>query len=245
VLILDRVTGASRWFDSDSFTVDHYLNAYEDGTTIVFDGTVTQTLQTVAGLNVDDFFPFTHFDAPSPFSSPELWRFVVDLETGTVKHDRIGEYSAEFVRPNETLMGRAIRYGYMAGVESPRPDSHGFNVLVKHDYATGSSVFQRLSAAYDMTSGEPVFVPREGATAEDDGWILCVWSDPRRNASELVILAAQDFDGEPIARVRLDHHVPIGFHGNWIPDAALLAPREPAIGARLAQPVAAPELART
>jgi carotenoid cleavage dioxygenase-like enzyme len=34
-----------------------------------------------------------------------------------------------------------------------------------------------------------------------------------------VILAAQDFTGEPIARVHLPVRVPLGLHGSWIPDA--------------------------
>ena len=67
-----------------------------------------------------------------------------------------------------------------------------------------------------MIPGEPIFVPKPGAAAEDEGWIMAVWWDPLRNASEMVIHEAQDFDGEPAARIQLDHHVPLGFHGNWI-----------------------------
>ena len=37
--------------------------------------------------------------------------------------------------------------------------------------------------------------------------------------SDLVILDAQDFAGEPVATVHLPQRVPFGFHGNWIPDA--------------------------
>jgi hypothetical protein len=61
----------------------------------------------------------------------------------------------------------------------------------------------------------------------------------------MTIFAAQDFEGEPVARVRLDHHVPIGFHGNWISDAALLAPTMPERSASPGIPVAAREMART
>ena len=39
-----------------------------------------------------------------------------------------------------------------------------------------------------------------------------------RGAADLVILAAQDFGGEPVARVHLPARVPLGFHGSWIPD---------------------------
>jgi carotenoid cleavage dioxygenase len=43
--------------------------------------------------------------------------------------------------------------------------------------------------------------------------------NPERGASDLLILAAQDFTGEPVARIHLPGRVPLGFHGSWIPDA--------------------------
>jgi carotenoid cleavage dioxygenase len=215
-LIVRRDNGHSRWFETDSFTVGHYLNAYEEGQQIIVDASVTRTVRSDGNFNVEDFFPFPLVDEPSPFAGPELRRMIIDLSNGVVTSDRIGDFNAEFVRPNETMMGRPLRYGYMAGTHAPRPETRGFNCIVKHDYVTGHSTFQHLNSAYDMTPGEPIFVPRNGATEEDDGWIMAVWWDPRRNASEMVILAAQDLDGEPVARICLDHHVPLGFHGNWI-----------------------------
>ena len=219
VLVMNRATGASRWFDAEPHTAGHYLNAYEAGSKIIVDASVTRTLRRDATIDVEDFFPFPLVDEPTPFSGPELHRITIDSSSGKVAFDRIGEFDAEFVRPNETVMGRAHRYGYMAGTHAPGPQTRGFNCIVKHDFTSGRSSFQHLSAGHDMTPGEPIFVPRAGACAEDDGWIMAVWWDPRRNVSEMVILAAQDLDGEPVARIKLDHRVPLGFHGNWIADA--------------------------
>jgi carotenoid cleavage dioxygenase-like enzyme len=42
--------------------------------------------------------------------------------------------------------------------------------------------------------------------------------NPDRGAADLVILAAQDFTAEPVARTRLTVRIPLGFHGNLIPD---------------------------
>jgi carotenoid cleavage dioxygenase-like enzyme len=218
VLLVKRSSGESRWLETEPFTVGHYLNAYEEGDRIVIDASVTRTLRRDKGFQVEDFFPFPLIDAPSPFSGPELHRITVCLASDRVSCERIGDFAAEFVRPNETRMGRPLRYGYMAGIHAPGPQTRGFNCLVKHDYQTGNSRFQHLPEGYDLLPGEPIFVPRAGASEEDDGWLLAVWWDPRRNASELVILAAQDMDGEPVARIRLDHRVPPGFHGNWIAD---------------------------
>jgi carotenoid cleavage dioxygenase len=44
--------------------------------------------------------------------------------------------------------------------------------------------------------------------------------DAARDASDVVILDAQAFDGEPLAVISLPVRVPYGFHGNWIADRA-------------------------
>jgi hypothetical protein len=36
--------------------------------------------------------------------------------------------------------------------------------------------------------------------------------------SDVVILDAQNFVGEPVATIRLPVRVPFGFHGGWAPD---------------------------
>ena len=74
-----------------------------------------------------------------------------------------------------------------------------------HDFGPGSA------------GGEGVFVPRDGGTAEDDGWVMAIVHEPASETAELVVLAADDFAGEPVARVHLPQRVPMGFHGNWAP----------------------------
>jgi carotenoid cleavage dioxygenase len=43
--------------------------------------------------------------------------------------------------------------------------------------------------------------------------------DAGTDRSELVVLPAADPSEEPVARVLLPNRVPLGFHGNWVPDA--------------------------
>jgi carotenoid cleavage dioxygenase-like enzyme len=43
--------------------------------------------------------------------------------------------------------------------------------------------------------------------------------DADRGATELVILAAQDFTADPVARIHWPARIPLGFHGSWVPDA--------------------------
>jgi carotenoid cleavage dioxygenase len=63
---------------------------------------------------------------------------------------------------------------------------------------------------------EPTFA-RAGA-GEDEGYVLAYVYDAARDASDLVIIDAQEFDKGAIARVHLSQRVPYGFHGSWIAD---------------------------
>jgi len=65
---------------------------------------------------------------------------------------------------------------------------------------------------------EPVFVPRPQGQAEDDGWLLVLTYNAARRCSDLIILDAQDIRPGPIARLKLQHHVPYGLHGSFVPE---------------------------
>lgn len=127
---------------------------------------------------------------------------------------------------DERLTGRPYRYGYTAAardlVDLVAPDGTGLedlpdaafdNTLIKHDLAAGTRESRRFGR--DAYVGEPVFVP--SGDGEDDGYVMTFVNNPARGAADLVILAAQDFTGDPVAVVHLPARVPLGFHGNWIP----------------------------
>ena len=62
-------------------------------------------------------------------------------------------------------------------------------------------------------AGEPIFVPRSGQAAEDDGWVLVLVFDSSKMNSELHILDARDL--KCIAIISLPFFVPSGLHGSW------------------------------
>ncbi len=219
ILFVDRRTGAATWIrpDSSRYTVGHFLNAYQEGPNTVIDASVAE-LEPFDPKKAFAFSLFPQLEGPSVYGSPQLRRFVINHKNGSVKHQQAGDFPAEFARPNEALLGQRHRYGYMVAIHKPGMGTRGFNSLAKHDYATGETRFQQLSGRNDLIAGEAVFVRHPQARSEDHGWILSLWHDWRRNVSELAILDATTFDGEPVARIKLDHHVPVEFHGNWIPD---------------------------
>jgi carotenoid cleavage dioxygenase len=65
-------------------------------------------------------------------------------------------------------------------------------------------------------ASEAVFVKNVNGTAEDDGYLLSYVYQPEIDQSEVLILNAQDMQGDPVARIQLPVRVPAGFHGNWM-----------------------------
>jgi len=59
-------------------------------------------------------------------------------------------------------------------------------------------------------------VPAHDAAGEDEGWLIGLVVDLPNEVTDLVILNARDFSGEPQASIRIPHRVPPGFHGNWV-----------------------------
>jgi all-trans-8'-apo-beta-carotenal 15,15'-oxygenase len=70
------------------------------------------------------------------------------------------------------------------------------------------------SAAPRGFVSEPVMVPRPGAGAEDEGWVLCLVWNGARCSSDLVILDAASM--EEVAVVELPLAIPHGLHGSFV-----------------------------
>jgi len=191
-----------RWFDIEPCYFYHPLNAYdlEDGR-VVLDA-----------VRHPKMFA-TDLHGPNE-GQPRLDRWTIDPAEGKVLEETLDDRAQEFPRLNEALQGQRNRYGYGVGIGFEEVD-HG--PAIKHDLVAGTTV------EHDYGKGrvtlEPVFVPREGATEEDDGWVLSYVYDATTDKADVVILDAQDFTGDPVATIHLPVRVPYGFHGNWIPTA--------------------------
>jgi carotenoid cleavage dioxygenase len=143
--------------------------------------------------------------------STRLDRWTLDPATGVAKEEVLDDTYVELPRVDERVVGRPHRYGYAMAFDGPL--HHGG--AVKYDFRTGSTTHRSYGPG--RLTDELVFVPRSPDAAEDDGWLLSYVYDQARDASDLVILAADDFTGDPVATVHLPQRVPFGFHGNWMP----------------------------
>jgi carotenoid cleavage dioxygenase len=193
VLRRDDPYGEVRWFEVDPCYVFHVANAYDSGNSIV--------LQAVR-------YPELWRDSGGFDADGVLWTWTIDLQTGTVTERQLDDRAVEFPRIDDRLATLPARYAVSVG------DSR----LVRYDLTTGDAVEHAFGTVESPGGpGEAVFVPSTAGPAdESSGWYLGYVYDPARDGSDLVIIDASDFAGQPVARIKLPHRVPFGFHGNWI-----------------------------
>ena len=189
-----------RWFAVDPCYVFHTCNAYDraDGS-VVLDVVVHETMFDRSRQGVDS-------------RKITFERWTLDPALGSVKRAVFSDALQEFPRYDERLSMKPHRYTYSVGFS---PETGG-EPLLRHDMQTGTTIAHRYGPA--KVGAEAVFVPRSAEAAEDDGWLISYVYDLREERSDLVILNAADLEGPPQAIVHLPVRVPLGFHGNWIPD---------------------------
>jgi carotenoid cleavage dioxygenase-like enzyme len=202
-----------QWIGLDPCWVFHTLNAYDDE-----DGKVVVDLcQYNKSFDVS-----TLWEAHGPVT---LDRWTIDPVAGKITQQRLDDRGQEFPRVDDRIISHPYRYGYSAVIgEVARAitaagdfgDDAFTNAILKHDLAHGT--VQAHEFGRDATAGEAVFAPTAPDSPEDDGYVMAFVHNPDRGAADLVILAAQDFTADPVARVHLPARIPLGFHGNWISD---------------------------
>jgi carotenoid cleavage dioxygenase-like enzyme len=197
VLRRDDPYGPLRWFDIDPCFVFHVANSYDSGTSVVL-----EVLR----------YPEMWRDSSEFGTDAELWRWSINLDTGMVEESQLDNRGVEFPRVDDRLVGAAARYSVAVGS----------GALVRYDLQRDTASEHRFGRrgghGAPSAPGEAVFAPAVGESDELAGWYLTYVYDPVTDGSDLVIIDASDFEGDPVARVRLPRRVPHGFHGNWIPD---------------------------
>ncbi|MDH3753665.1 MAG: carotenoid oxygenase family protein [Acidimicrobiia bacterium] len=192
------------WCEVEQCFLFHPLNAYERD-----DGHVVIDVCRYENLFVDDVLGPFSVDSP-----PTLDRWTIDPVSRKVHEERIDDRAHEFPRHDPRVGLREHRFGYTATVGYEGPSLHGS--IYKTDYRTGALTEHDFGAG--RGGAEPVFVPRDGSTGEDDGWVMVLVHDAATDGAELHIIDAIDFASPAVAVIDLPQRVPIGFHGNWVGD---------------------------
>lgn len=194
-----------RWFEIDLCYIFHIMNAWDDGpdgNTVWLDAGRHASMWQGSADSIDPCY---------------LWRWRFDLTTGTVHEEQLDDREHGFPRIDDRRCGLTNTTGWaVTGRDPGARDMDAASGIIKYNLTNGSSTFHDFGAT--VSSGEPVFVPAAGATAEDEGYVMTYLYDRATAGSSFVVLNAQDMSAAPIALVPLPQRVPNGFHGSWIAD---------------------------
>ncbi len=200
------------WCDVEPCYVFHPANAFVDASGRIVVDVVAH----------DRMFARSNYGPDSETSGFERW--TIDTEARRVDRRRVHHHPQEFPRYDERRTGQPYRYALTVALAGG--DDQHMTVtdsrLYRHDLVEGGT--QTHDFGTGRTPGEFVFVPREGGTAETDGWYIGLVIDMAAQTTDLVILDAADFLAPPVASVHLPHRIPPGFHGNWVADQVAALP---------------------
>ncbi len=186
--------------------VFHHLNAWEEGESVVVESIYYADFPSIGP---DEDFRSIDFEL-LPEGLLEQCR--INLSDSTVVTTRLSERCCEFAMVNPKREGLPCRFAWMAVAER-ETGNDPLQAIKKLDLQSGERCV--WSAAPRGFVSEPLMVPRPGATAEDDGWVLCLVWNGARCASDLVILDAASL--AEVAVLELPLAVPHGLHGSFAP----------------------------
>jgi carotenoid cleavage dioxygenase-like enzyme len=203
-LVVDRDTGSVRGrYETDAFFCFHHVNAFERGSELVVDLVAYDDNTIINSLYLDESGPV------GGIPPTQLRRYTIGLDSGAVRSEQLSEGTVELPRIDYGRFNtRDYRYAYFAGASEGAP---WVDQLVKVDVRDGTRSVWSSDGCYP---GEPVFVREPGAEDEDGGVALSVVLDPAAGRSFLVVLDARSF--EELARAEAPHHIPFGFHGQYM-----------------------------
>jgi carotenoid cleavage dioxygenase len=211
--IIPRHGAASsvRWFEANPCYFYHVVNAWEEGPAdnreIVMDICRMEqpTPRQDVATSLDKLISLLQLEA-------HMYRYRFNLATGTTTEGFRDDANSEFPMVNLAMAGRKTRWSYNVRIA----DSviQVFDGLIKYDLETGASQTHEFGPG--RFGSEAPFAPRDGAIAEDDGYLVSFVHDEVADRSEVVILDARDLTAPPVGRVLLPQRVPLGFHGTWV-----------------------------
>lgn len=204
-----------------SMSTYHFANAYEVGTRLHVQ------VNKLIGSRADLEKQFTDMYSANfqTGNYNELYEYVFDLSSsGRLESHRPlmpregGAMPMEFPVINAHKTGQASRYIYTTAFSGR---DRYFDAVQKLD--TEKGVAQTRLCAPGVHPSEVAFIAKPGAQEEDAGYIVYIVYDSSRHASDVVVVDAQDFEGEPLCTIALRHHIPYTFHGWWQPAAQAAA----------------------
>lgn len=192
-----------RRFEVDAFFQYHFLNAYERGDEIVVDFVLVEDFEYAFNKHRADRRVDGH---PT---QGRLHRAVVNVARERVDLQRLWEQPCEFPQVAPDRQGCTHRYGFLLASRDGEPQT----MVAKLDLQGQGS--QTIEVGPMQFPSEAVFVPREGAHDEDDGYLLTLVYDAQADRSGAFVYDARDLARGALAKAWFGHMIPRPLHGTW------------------------------
>ena len=201
-----------RFVETEASFMWHSLNGHEEGEELVLDFVGYEDAGHFIGS--DPLVLSVMRGGEAKIDHPGMVRRIrVAPGAKRARNEVVAAGSFEWPRIDDRFLGRRNRWGYLA---SARPGQFFWNAVARVDLESGQTVEHDFGDR--VFASEPVFVPDPGRAGEGEGWLLVELYDGASRRSSLAVLDAARVADGPVARVLLEHHVPISFHGSWRPD---------------------------
>ncbi len=185
--------------------VFHHLNAFEIDNKIIIDSIYYKDFPSI-GPNED--FRHINFDE---IPEGKLKRCSINLAKESYEIKEVSSQCCEFAMVNPKFQGLCARYAWMASAECKQGNGP-LQAIKKIDFVTGEELV--WSAAPRGFVGEPVMIPHQNSSKEDEGWILTLIWNSKRLSTDLIILNSDDLSMQ--ATLELPIGMPHGLHGSWV-----------------------------
>lgn len=199
---------------TDAFFCWHHANAYEskNGDDLIIDLVAYPDVSSMAGI-----LPQASAMTNKHAWQKRLMRYHYSLNKAEITSEVLLEKNMEFPRIDDRLDGNRYRYLYFTQSDASG-EPFKMPKLGKFDLETGVLITWS-EPGYSVM--EPIFVPSPESETEDDGIVLTVIHDQKKEHAFLVALDARNF--KEIARAKMPWHIPTSFHGQYFSESTFQA----------------------
>jgi len=216
--IIDKTDNSVRTVQTEGFLIGHVINSYNDGDDIIVD-------LTTYSVESGGFFPRYLLDNLAKenrdsWPKGDLTRVTIHADgttelKGLLPDEPFADVELPCLNPQYYTKKHCVMWGVQF---SHGHRSMGSTALIKRNVCTGEA--KSLYNENEYVS-EPNFVPRPGATEEDDGIIIGLVFDGSTKQSRVQFVDASSL--EVVATAPLGIKVPFPIHTTWFPDSVELA----------------------
>lgn len=148
-----------------------------------------------------------------------LKRYHYSLKRAEITSEVLLEKVMEFPRIDDRMDGKSYRYLYFTLSNQPNQPNQSFQMteLGKFDLETRALTTWN-EPGYSVI--EPIFVPSPQSQSEDDGIILTVMRDQKKENAFLVALDGRTF--KKIGRAKMPWYIPNSLHGQYFSESTFV-----------------------